>query len=177
MRFTVSSTTVALTNSKHVVGVIRPAGMGKLIHATVTADCKRQADAGVMRRAVNFFDCCEDKYQACGGCQIPGEPGCVGFCGRQSPGGCWCDEACCGFSDCCADKFAACGGCWPGGKAIPADITGDGIVNFGDLLAVINAWGACPVPPAPCPGDIAPPNGDGTVNVLDLLSVINNWHP
>jgi hypothetical protein len=57
-----------------------------------------------------------------------------------------------------------------------ADINGDGVVNVNDLLAVINAWGACPPPSASCPADIAPPpNGDGVVNVNDLLMVINNW--
>jgi hypothetical protein len=55
------------------------------------------------------------------------------------------------------------------------DITGDGQVNVNDLLAVINAWGPCPAPPATCPPDIAPPGGDGQVNVNDLLGVINAW--
>ena len=59
---------------------------------------------------------------------------------------------------------------------IPGDITGDGHVNVNDLLAVINHWGTCPVPPAACTGDISPPPmGNGVVNVNDLLLVINNW--
>ena len=65
----------------------------------------------------------------------------------------------------------------------PGDINCDGVVNVDDLLAVINAWGLCPAPPAPgpapapgLPADIAPPpDGDGVVNVDDLLMVINNW--
>ena len=61
------------------------------------------------------------------------------------------------------------------GQAMLADITGDGIVNVDDLLAVINSWGVCQPPPAPCPADIAPPTADGMVNVLDLLMVINQW--
>lgn len=52
---------------------------------------------------------------------------------------------------------------------IPADITADGIVNVDDLLALINAWGACQTP---CPADV---DGNGTVNVDDLLALINNW--
>jgi len=56
--------------------------------------------------------------------------------------------------------------------AVPGDITGDGIVNVADLLAVIGAWGACPKLPTPCPGDVS---GDGLVNVQDLLLVIGNW--
>jgi len=62
--------------------------------------------------------------------------------------------------------------------AAPGDVTGDGVVNVLDLLAVIENWGQCPAPPSTCPADIAPPGppaGDGTVNILDLLHVINNW--
>ena len=61
---------------------------------------------------------------------------------------------------------------------VAGDVNGDGIVNVDDLLAVINAWGVCPKPPAACPADIAPPGppqGNGVVNVDDLLAVINNW--
>ena len=51
---------------------------------------------------------------------------------------------------------------------------GNGVVNAGDLLAVINAWGPCG---GSCPADIAPAGGDGFVNVADLLAVINSWGP
>lgn len=54
---------------------------------------------------------------------------------------------------------------------LPGDVNGDGLVNVGDLLAVINAWGACS-PSNPCPADL---NADAVVNVLDLLLVINHW--
>jgi hypothetical protein len=55
------------------------------------------------------------------------------------------------------------------------DLTGDGIVDVDDLLAVINAWGDC-TNPKDCPADLAPPpNGDDVVDVDDLLVVINNW--
>ena len=52
----------------------------------------------------------------------------------------------------------------------PADINADGVVNVGDLLAVISEWGLCPS--ACCPADI---NHDGAVNTIDLLEVIANW--
>ena len=55
----------------------------------------------------------------------------------------------------------------------------NGEVNVDDLLAVINAWGAC-ADPNNCPADIAPagpPVGDDQVNVDDLLAVINGWGP
>ena len=34
---------------------------------------------------------------------------CVGNCGSQAPGGCWCDSQCTSFGDCCSDKIAVCG--------------------------------------------------------------------
>jgi len=55
---------------------------------------------------------------------------------------------------------------------VPGDITGDGIVNVADLLAIIGTWGACPKAPDPCPTDLT---GNGLVNVEDLLFVIGNW--
>jgi hypothetical protein len=59
---------------------------------------------------------------------------------------------------------------------IDADINNDGTVNIDDLLAVIGAWGACPAPPASCPGDIAPAGGgNGQVDIDDLLAVIALW--
>ncbi|MCI0366107.1 MAG: S8 family serine peptidase [Phycisphaerales bacterium] len=55
------------------------------------------------------------------------------------------------------------------------DVTGDGVVNVADLLAVIGAWGAC-ADPENCAADVAPlPDGDGVVNVADLLGVIGAW--
>jgi hypothetical protein len=55
---------------------------------------------------------------------------------------------------------------------VSGDVTGDGVVNIADLLAVIGAWGPC----APsCPADVAPSAGDGVVNVQDLLFVIASW--
>lgn len=51
----------------------------------------------------------------------------------------------------------------------PSDITGDGVVNVNDLLAVISAWGS-----GSGPADVT---GDGFVNVNDLLAVISAWGP
>jgi len=55
----------------------------------------------------------------------------------------------------------------PGG--CPADVTGDGVVDVLDLLAVLAAWGQSGVPE-----DIT---GDGVVDVLDLLEVLSGWGP
>ncbi len=52
--------------------------------------------------------------------------------------------------------------------------TGDGEVNVDELIAVILAWGPCPVV-GPCPADIAPPGGNGEVDVDDLIAVILDW--
>jgi len=50
------------------------------------------------------------------------------------------------------------------------DATADGLVDVADLLAVLGAWGDCPVDA--CPADL---NRDGVVNVSDLLIVIVDW--
>lgn len=50
---------------------------------------------------------------------------------------------------------------------------GDCMVNVQDLLAVIAAWGSCPLPcPPTCAADV---NHDCQVNVQDLIAVINVW--
>ncbi len=51
----------------------------------------------------------------------------------------------------------------------PADITGDGVVDVLDLLAVLSAWGAG--------GGDEDITGDGLVDVLDLLEVLSAWGP
>jgi len=37
-----------------------------------------------------------------------GANSCVGNCGRQAPGGCWCDFWCVFFGDCCPDRNSVC---------------------------------------------------------------------
>jgi hypothetical protein len=63
--------------------------------------------------------------------------------------------------------FSLTGGFWAaetaGAPTCPADLDGSGDVGFSDLLAVLNAWGACPG----CPEDI---DGDGNVGFSDLHS-------
>ncbi len=49
-----------------------------------------------------------------------GPNSCVGNCGGQAPGGCYCDTSCAFFGDCCPDKFQVCdmgGGGGTGGGA------------------------------------------------------------
>lgn len=52
--------------------------------------------------------------------------------------------------------------------ACPADLTGDGTVNVGDMLELLAAWGDC----NGCAADL---NGDGTVDVSDLLELLAAW--
>lgn len=49
----------------------------------------------------------------------------------------------------------------------PADIDGNGAVDFEDLLAVLSGFGPCP--PGDCPADV---DGDEAVTFQDLLTVI-----
>ncbi|MCP3903611.1 MAG: DUF1566 domain-containing protein [Planctomycetes bacterium] len=51
-----------------------------------------------------------------------------------------------------------------------ADVTGNGTVDFGDVLAVVGAWGPC----TGCPQDL---DGDGEVAFSDILAVIGSWGP
>jgi hypothetical protein len=51
-----------------------------------------------------------------------------------------------------------------------------GVVDIDDLLAVISAWGACPLPPAACPANIITAGASATnVDIDDLLAVISAW--
>ncbi|NNF43347.1 MAG: DUF1028 domain-containing protein [Phycisphaerales bacterium] len=54
----------------------------------------------------------------------------------------------------------------------PADLDGDGDVDFTDLLQVLATWGVCPAPPATCLADI---DRDGVVGFTDLLAVLSTW--
>ncbi|RMF76585.1 MAG: hypothetical protein D6738_01095 [Acidobacteria bacterium] len=51
----------------------------------------------------SWVDVCEES----GGGSDPNS--CVGHCGTQAPGGCWCDSACSFYGDCCPDKTSVCG--------------------------------------------------------------------
>ena len=51
----------------------------------------------------------------------------------------------------------------------PADIDGSGAVDFGDILAVLSAWGC-----TDCPEDL---DESGVVDFADLLIVLASWGP
>jgi hypothetical protein len=52
----------------------------------------------------------------------------------------------------------------------PADLNGNGQVDFADILVIIGAWGPC----AGCPEDL---NMNGQVDFADILVVIGAWGP
>ena len=52
-----------------------------------------------------------------------------------------------------------------------ADFISDGVVDFQEVLGVLNDWGPCG---PPCPPDI---NADGEVGFIDLLRVLDAWGP
>jgi hypothetical protein len=58
---------------------------------------------------------------------------------------------------------------FPEVDSVPGDITGDGVVDVSDILALIGNWGPCD---GYCPADL---NGDGMVNVSDILLLLSYW--
>ena len=60
--------------------------------------------------------------------------------------------------------------CYRPAPECPADVTGDGVVDVLDLLAVLAAWGSAG-------GGGEDITGDGVVDVLDLLEVLAAWGP
>lgn len=52
----------------------------------------------------------------------------------------------------------------------PADVDGNGAVEFGDILLILGAWGPC----GDCPEDI---DGNGAVEFADLLLLLGAWGP
>ena len=49
------------------------------------------------------------------------------------------------------------------------DYLPDGVVDFGDLIEVLAAWGPCP---GCCPADL---DYNGTVDFEDLLILLTHW--
>ncbi len=59
-----------------------------------------------------------------------------------------------------------------GADAAPGDLDCDGVIGAADLLILLNHWGPCPSPYAPCTSDLTL---DGAVDVADLLTLLANW--
>ncbi len=55
--------------------------------------------------------------------------------------------------------------------ACPPDLDGSGAIDFGDILSVLSAWGACG---DPCPEDL---DGSAAVDFDDLLTVLGAFGP
>jgi hypothetical protein len=58
-------------------------------------------DVGPNYGWASWVDVCEGS--------APDPNSCVGNCGGQAPGGCWCDSSCASYGDCCSDKVSVCG--------------------------------------------------------------------
>jgi hypothetical protein len=56
---------------------------------------------------------------------------------------------------------------------VPADLTGDGLVDMIDLMQLIAAWGDCPTEPPTC--CLADHDADGVVSIVDLLAMLAHW--
>lgn len=74
------------------------------------------------------------------------------------------------------DGLVLTGGFWaPEGELAsppcPGDFDGSGAVDFGDLLEVLGAWGACPNACAP---DL---DGNGAIDFADLVALLTLWGP
>jgi hypothetical protein len=58
--------------------------------------------------------------------------------------------------------------CTPSAPPCPSDVDHSGVVDGGDLAAVLNAWGTC----SGCAADI---DGNGSVDGGDLAALLNAW--
>jgi len=136
---------------------------------------------------IEWDDCCaEQALDICGaeGCELPT---CDGFCGGQSPGGCWCDNACANFGDCCNDVCDICchhnldfcancstcvNFCGEESEICSCDadchLRGD---CCSDLCERCPDHRSCP---KPNPADL---NDDGIVTTRDLLVLLGAWGP
>jgi trimeric autotransporter adhesin len=70
-----------------------------------------------------------------------------------------------------ANYIAKWQGCPTDPECASADLNCDGVVDVLDLLALLDAWGACK-DCGECPADL---NDDCSVDVLDLLMLLDDW--
>jgi hypothetical protein len=147
------------------------------------ADCQNDVCAlDPLCCEVAWDECCAElALQICGaaGCELST---CAGFCGGQSPGGCWCDSLCANYGDCCNDICEHC--CtWP-----PCDCwnncagaCGGSVLSCSCDAACFFYNDCCPTLCSACPDtegcNPADLTGDNIVNVNDLLLLLARWGP
>jgi hypothetical protein len=98
--------------------------------------------------------------------------------GGESSGGAFALHGSIGQSDAGAamvgGSVSLVGGFWAGGgdggPPCPADVDGSSEVGFGDLIAILAAWGPCPA----CAEDV---DGSGDVGFADLVMLLADWGP
>lgn len=103
---------------------------GLCIAGTVDPDCTTDLDCEVGETCedgtcvastepdcTTSLDCLDGQECVNGTCVNGGGGGgdnsCVGICGSQAPGGCWCDSSCVNYDDCCDDYGPVCDNCTP----------------------------------------------------------------
>ena len=152
--------------------------------ATFAVSLAAARGAQKARARVCLFTCCASAWWWQTGSLAllspPDSVSCDGFCGGQSPFGCFCDDLCTFYDDCCPDAIELCltppypppvspppAGC----ALIPGDVNGDGEVSVLDLVALSNSiLGLADLPEgAFCAGDV---DSNGVINVADVVAVV-----
>jgi len=89
------------------------------------------------------------------------------FVGEVAPNGVLAD-----YGDICGSTRTTPHLAWIDATVCPEDVDGDRAVGVNDLLGLLAAWGACPLPPPECASDL---NKDGVVSITDLLAMLAAW--
>lgn len=148
---------------------------------------------GDVQCASTFQACCFDS----GGCLDLEPENCLGAGGAPQGPGTNCDAEDCVLAGACCFDTPFCleltepdclkaGAAWAGpgttcedadengvaddceSAACPQDLDGSGAVDFGDILAILTAWGPC----TDCPEDL---DGSGAADFGDILVVLTGW--
>jgi hypothetical protein len=79
---------------------------------TLVQDAAADVAAADVAGDVTAADVANDVTAADMGAEVaPGNPlSCLGYCGKEAPGGCFCDDLCLDNKDCCADYASVCTG-------------------------------------------------------------------
>jgi hypothetical protein len=147
--------------------------------------CAQLIRTGDVRNAATFFGlpCSQGphRYNVSVSCVAGCAATCAGWCGLETPEGCWCDDECIGFGDCCNDACAECNvsGCDSscnsscGGTSPSGCWCDSACFGYNDCCDDVCTW-CGDLSTCTCPPDL---DGNGLVNVFDLLSLLGSWGP